>query len=185
MQNNNSLISQKESCVLLVDVQEKFVPIIHQFEKMKKRCSVIIEAANELSIPVYTTEHYPEKLGSTEADLKALIDPSRTYSKEYMSCTGCSGFMNALEMSDKKQVILIGIEAHVCVLQTAFGLLSKNIKPYIVADAISSRSLLAIDLAKARFRQYDIDVVHSEMVLFEWLEHGNGPHFKKIMNLIK
>lgn len=174
------LMNNKESCLLLIDVQEKFIPVIHEQQKLIANCQWLLKLAKELAIPIIASEQYPEGIGPTIAPLKELIPSEDFVTKRIFSCnadTDCQAKINA---TNKSQIILAGIEAHVCILQTAIGLKEQGKQVFVVEEAVSSRYLKDKELALARMQTAGITIVSKEMVFFEWLGTSAHPRFKEL-----
>ncbi len=178
-------INLKDSALVVVDVQEKFVPHIFEYELVLKNCGILIKGAELLGMPVTLTEQNPQKLGSTVEELKSLLPNTKVIEKIEFSCFGAEEFRNHIKDSGKKTIILCGIESHICVLQTAIDLKSAGYTPVVVWDAISSRFQLNKKLALKRLIQEGVLVTSTESVLFELMETFANPASKDISKLIK
>lgn len=172
------LIKPDTSCLLVVDIQGKLVPAVYESEQMINNCRWLIEVAKELQIPILTSEQYPQGLGHTIDSLKAILPSETVMEKVYFSCATESQCRAMIQ--PYSQVIIIGMESHVCVLQTALELKQQNHEVFVVADCVSSRSLQDKELALARFRQNGVEVVSREMVAFEWMQKAATDSFRHI-----
>lgn len=172
------LIKPDTSCLLVVDIQGKLVPAIHEGEQMISNCRWLIEVANALQIPILTSEQYPQGLGHTIESLQAILPADSVMEKVHFSCAA-EPHCRAL-IQPYPQVIIIGMESHVCVLQTALELKQQNHEVFVVAGCVSSRSPQDKELALARFRQNGIQVVSREMVAFEWMQKAATDSFRHI-----
>lgn len=173
------LIAAGKSRLLIVDVQEKLVPTIHEGARVIKNCEWLMKLAHRLEVPVLASEQYAKGLGPTVAQLKALLPEEGIAHKVHFSCIAADCLKN-LPGPERNQIILAGIEAHVCVLQTAFDLHHSGNEVFVVADAISSRSAQDAALAVERMRAEGIPIVTREMVFFEWLRQAGTPLFKEL-----
>ncbi len=178
------LLSRHESRLLIVDVQEKLVSKIVQLERMLANCRMLIQGAKILSVPVFATEQYPKGLGKLVPQLSELLDkPSE---KLRFSCAEVLDWGTAAEQADDRyQIVVAGMEAHVCVLQTVLDLLGNGYQVYVVADAVSSRTEFDWKIALDRMSAAGATIVTTESVLFEWCEVSGTPEFKQISQLIK
>lgn len=172
--NNNAL-------VLIIDVQEKLVNMLND-ENVKADAIKIAKAASILKIPTVITEQYPKGLGSTIAEIKDVLPNAKYFEKTHFSALKEDRFK---ELLTKKQIILFGIETHICVLQTAFDLLNNGYEVFIVKNACGSRLKENKELALQRLRHAKAQIVTTEMVLFELLEGSKHPNFKEVQALIK
>lgn len=183
-----SLCRREASALLLVDVQTRLAAAMpaEERERVLRNGGVLIEAAKALDIPILHTEQYPRGLGGTEPELAtALQGAARRLEKTAFSCCGATGFDAAACADGRTQWILCGMEAHVCVLQTAFELHARGMAVFVVEDGVCSRSAANRDNALARLRQSGVVVSNTESVLFEWLRDANHPQFKALSGLIR
>lgn len=169
------LIDVNESLLILVDAQEKLMPYIHEYEKLIEHCGWLLKAAAFMDVPVMAAEQYPQGLGHTIPELAALL-PAQTpvISKNSFSCLSEKKCIDYLKQEPKEQIILMGIEAHVCVLQTALEMLDAGHEVYVVADAVSSRYENDYRHALDRMNGEGVILVTREMVVFEWLRGTVG-----------
>ncbi len=174
------LISPTESLLLVVDIQDKLVPAVCQPEQLISQTRWLVEIAALLDVPVLASEQYPQGLGHTVAAVSDKIAPSQIVDKVYFSCAAESKCLDFIEQQHRKQIVICGMEAHVCVLQTAIGLHLQGFEVFVVEDLISSRSESDKQIALNRLRQLQIQVVSREMVAFEWMEKSGTEAFKAI-----
>lgn len=179
------LLDASQSVLLVIDIQERLAPAIHQADRVVERTRTLLSAAATLALPVLVTEQYPKGLGPTVAPVREALGTVEAFEKVHFSCAAAPGFLERIAATGRTQVVLVGTEAHVCVLQTAIGLAGTAVTPYVVADAVSSRDPWQADLALARMRQAGVQVVSTEMVLFEWMHQAGTPAFKAISKLVK
>ena len=181
---SHELASRTESRLLIVDVQEKLVPMIAHYERMLGNCRRLIQGAKILDVPVFATEQYPKGLGHTVAPLAELLGP--VPDKQRFSCAEVLDWGLAAEQADNRfQIVVAGIEAHVCVLQTVLDLLAGGFQVFVPADAISSRGEFDCKIALDRMSSGGAVITTTESVLFEWCEQSGTPEFKQISQLIK
>jgi nicotinamidase-related amidase len=182
------LCEATKSLLLVVDVQERLCAAMADDERarMLKNTGTLLHAAAKLEIPVLITEQYPQGLGVTESSLLDRL-PARTYKfeKTGFSCCAAIGFTGALEASGRTQVILAGLETHVCVLQTALDLVRLGWQAYVVEDAVCSRQATCKRNALRRMQQAGVVVTITESVIFEWLGDAAHPVFKDLSRLIR
>lgn len=180
---SSELLSRTDSKLLIVDVQEKLLPSIAVADRMIDNCRLLIQGAQILEVPVYATEQYPKGLGSTTAALADLLN--EIPGKLRFSCAEVLNWGSAAEQADDRQkVVVAGIEAHVCVLQTVLDLIAQGFQVFVPADAIASRHKLDWQVALDRMSLSGAVVTTSESVLFEWCEVAGTPEFKQISKLI-
>ena len=182
------LLNADDSLLVIVDLQEKLSAAMPKADAalMREYALNLIIAANVLDIPVVVTEQYPKGLGTTEREVSNKLTLSTpVFEKTSFSCCSAEGFDNALETSERKQIILVGQETHVCILQTALELKQQNKQVFIVEDAVCSRNALHKTNALQRMRQHEINITNYESVLFEWLRDAKHPEFKTVTALLK
>ncbi|MEH6472700.1 MAG: hydrolase [Halopseudomonas sp.] len=174
------LISPTNSLLLVVDIQEKLVPAVCQPEQLVSQTRWLMEIAALLDVTVLVSEQYPQGLGNTVAELSKLVTPEQVIDKLHFSCASDSNCLERIQQAQRKQIVICGMEAHVCVLQTAIGLKKQGFEVFVVGDLISSRSDADKQLAIARLQHLKIQVVSREMVAFEWMEKSGTDSFKAI-----
>lgn len=183
------LLSRDKSQLLIIDVQEKLLPAMSDPERVVERCVRLVRAARALEIPVTVSEQYPRGIGSTVTPLReALGNAASVVEKIEFSCLKNDSLrehLHELRRKGRPQVVLGGIEAHVCVTQTAIDLEDQGFEAFVAADATSSRAKSSRRLALDRMRRSGVDVVDSEMVVFEWLGKAGTPEFKELLAIVK
>lgn len=179
------LARRDRSLLLVVDVQTRLAPAIHEVEPVVERVGVLLEAARMLDVPVMVSEQYPQGLGSTVEALQPRLEGARLFSKTAFSCAEEPLIHAAIAQSGRDQVVLCGTETHVCVLQSALGFRALGIEVFVVADAVGSRRPESRDLALARLRHEGVVIVNTEMVVFEWLQRAGTDEFRAVSRLVK
>lgn len=174
------LLDKNDSILLLIDVQEKLVPFLFNQEQCVARCEWLLKLAARMQVPVLASEQYPKGLGSTVSELRAHIPQSEFIEKVSFSCMQEPRFVHRLSEHKKGQLILFGIEAHVCVMQTALDLRTAGFDVFVVVDAVGSRSELDFKYGLKRMKQDGAHLITAEMVFFEWLRQSNVPDFKAL-----
>lgn len=177
---------EKENCIgIVIDIQERLFPVMHCKEELLNRCKVLIEGLQVLSVPLLVTQQYTKGLGETHSEISALVDNFSPIEKTAFSCYDEPAFVEELEGKDKTNVIILGIEAHVCVLQTAIDLKQAGYRPIVVFDCVSSRNKQDLELVKIRYQQEGILLTTSESILFELTRSSKAAAFKSISKLVK
>ena len=183
------LADRNRAQLLIIDVQERLAPHIEGGEVAAANCERLVRYARRLGVPVSITEHYPKGLGPTVAAvLEAAGNDTPRFEKISFSCwrdDAIRGRIEALEISGRDQIVVAGMEAHVCVGQTVLDLLQNDRRVYVVDDAVGSRDASVKALAVERFRSNGAEIVAQEMIAFEWLGRGDDPAFKDLIKLIK
>ncbi len=178
------LLHRSSSRLLLVDVQEKLVPALDEATRKRflEACRFLGEGARIMGIPVIATEQYPQGLGPTVSSLIEFTG-SRPAKKRF-SAVECTGLPTAAD-DDRFQVVVAGMETHVCVLQTVLDLLASGYQTYVVADAVAGRRSIDHDVALERMANSGATITTAESVLFEWCESAESPEFKQLSALVK
>lgn len=174
------LMQQNSSLLLIIDIQSKLAPYIHQASKVVNTTQWLVEVARQLEVPVRATEQYPKGIGATVAPLAKLLQQGEVLQKMHFSALKEAEIKKHLQNLGRKQIILVGTEAHVCCFQTANDLLEEGYDVYLVEDALGSRNPRDKELALERLKQSGAHIVSKEMVAFEWLEKAGTDTFKKV-----
>jgi len=176
------LLTAESAALLLIDLQERLTPVIHDGEVVVARAVRLAEAARLLDVPIRATEQNPAGLGPTVPPLAAY--PQAVLTKTAFSAVQDPGFSGLLPPGTS-EIVVAGCEAHVCVLQTVLGMLPGGRRVLLVADAVGSRDPADRAAAIDRARQHGAEIVTSEMVLFEWLRDSRHPKFREVQDLLK
>jgi nicotinamidase-related amidase len=185
VKSNSCRINRAKVGLVVVDIQEKFLPVIHEMPRVIQNSLRLVNGANILRVPIFATEQNRKGLGATVPELASAIPNFAPMEKNTFCCCGTPGFVEALRAKGVQDVMLCGIEAHVCVCQTSLGLLEAGFRPFVVADAISSRTPENHRLAVERMRDAGAVIVSTEMVLFEMLECAGTDEFKQMLKVVK
>lgn len=178
------LLKRDQSRLLMIDMQEKLVPAMHEHKALVQNCRTLLTAASYAQAPLLISEQYPQGLGHTLSELREAAGDSARMAKMDFSCAR-DGVMRArLEDSERKQIVICGVEAHVCVLQTALDLHAMGMEVFVVLDAVASRQLGSKTVAANRLTASGVHVVTVEMVIFEWAQSASDPVFKSLRKLI-
>jgi nicotinamidase-related amidase len=184
--NRLSKLSRHSVALAVIDMQEAFRPVIPDFGEVASRIANAVQGARLLEVPVIVTEQYPKGLRHTAEEILAQLPVElRPIEKTCFSSCGSQDFLARLETRNVKQVLVCGIEAHICVTQTALDLLDKEFEVYLLVDCITSRSAENKRVALSRLTQAGAIQATLEMVLFEMLQTADSPQFKAIQKLIK
>lgn len=179
------LIEREKSLLLVVDVQEKLAPAIFEGEIAIRNNVRLLDGARQLGIPSFISEQYVRGLGPSIAEIRNAAVDAKFFEKTHFSCAAEAGVIEMLRAAGRQQILLTGMEAHVCVLQTALGLLAAGFDVFLIADAVSSRTPANRSAAIARLQSCGVHIVTTEMVLFEWLRKADTEEFRALLPLIK
>ena len=174
---------REASVLVVIDLQPSFLKAIHESDRVVARSRFLIEAARILSVPVIATTQNRERMGGIAPELSELLP--ETIDKMSFSCCGSKEFRQALEGSGRRLAIIVGIETHICVSQTAQQLRGGTFEVAVCPDAVSSRSIDRHKLGMERIRDGGAIPVHSEAVVYEWLRTAEDPAFREILALVK
>ncbi|GHB61452.1 hydrolase [Psychrosphaera saromensis] len=187
------MLTKDNTGLIVVDIQGKLARLVHDSAALIANCEKLIKGAQALELPIITLEQNPTKLGATVDELSTLLNPNKPITK--FTFNGCeqAEFVDAVKravssMDKDKQIntwLVCGIEAHICVYQTAMGLVDLGYKVEIVTDCISSRTLANKQLAVNKLVNNGVDITGLEMCLYELVKGCNEPEFKQILGLIR
>ena len=175
-------LDRSRAALVVVDVQEAFRPAVLDFENVAHNVAVLVQGARVLGLPTLVTEQYPKGLGHTVAEVAEHLDGVEPLEKVAFSAVEADGFDTALRAD---QVLLCGIEAHVCVSQTAEDLLAKGVEVHVAQDAVTSRTAENRALGLHKMERSGATVTSVETALFELLRRAGTPEFKEVQALVK
>jgi len=184
----NLLCDNTNSLLFIVDMQERLSSAMPNkiIQHVIKNCQLLTQAANLLGIPVVVSEQYPKGLGNTLSSITASLPESvQIHEKICFSCASNQNISQAIDVLNKKQIIIVGMEAHVCILQTAIELQQKGYQIFIAADSVCSRSKQHYLNALQRLQQAGCVITNYESVCFEWLRDAKHDQFKDVSKLLK
>ncbi len=174
------LVKHTDSLVLLVDIQHKLAPVIEQSKEVEQAAAWVLQIALQLGVPILATEQYPQGLGATVPALAELVPEHCVMEKIHFSALREPLIAERLKLSGKNQLVIIGTETHVCVLQTAVDALAAGYQVFIVEEAVGSRTEHNRQLALLRLQQAGAQIISKEMLAFEWLEKAGTEQFRTI-----
>lgn len=181
---NKFYLNKEDAIVLVIDIQEKLMPAIFEKEELVSKSKILISGAKVLEVPVFVTEQYPKGLGETIGELNTLIEDDPIFEKiSYTCCT--NEVMEYLEKTKRKQVIITGVETHICVYQTVRDLLNHGYSVFVASDAVSSRTLANKQNGLELMKDMGAVISNTETLLFDMLKVAGTPEFKAISKLVK
>ena len=184
-QRETRMLDIQNCSLVVIDVQGKLAQLMYGKEDLFKNVQILIKAAKILGIPIIWSQQSPKALGETVPEISQLLADNEPIDKMSFSCCGDEKFNSKLNVLNRRQLLLCGIEAHVCIYQTAVDLLAKGMDVNVIADAVSSRTLENKQIALEKMKAEGLNVSSVEMVLFELLRTAEHPQFKQIAKLIK
>jgi len=170
---------------VVIDMQERLVPAMQSPARTLKNAKLLLTAAHESGVPVILTEQYPEGLGQTMPDILKAAGGAMIIPKVHFSCMEDDGFSGAFKSFGRRQAVLAGMEAHICVVQTAASLMEEGYEVFVVSDATASRTSESENACLQRLSASGAGIVTTEMVVFEWLGKAGTPAFRKLLPHIK
>lgn len=185
IERNKKILTRGKTALLLIDIQENILAVMNEPEKVIKNSLNLIKGFKALNIPIFYTEQYPKGLGTTAPSLLKELEGLSVIQKMSFSCSGVPNFFTRLIDNNVSQVVIAGIESHVCVQQTALDLLASGFQVDVAADATSSRKEIDYKLALKRMSTHGVEITTSEAILFELLAVAGTDEFKEISKIIK
>lgn len=181
------LLRAGSSQLLIVDVQARLLPAMGDAAAAacRRALTLLAVAADQLGVPVTVTEHVPHQLGSTDPDLLAALPEPCVFDKVRFGATGEAPIREHLSRLERPQVVVAGLETHVCVLQTVLGLLQAGLRPAVVANACRSRLEEDHERALDRMGRHGADILTADMVAFEWLHRADHPARRAVIAAVK
>lgn len=181
-----TLLNPEDTMLLVIDIQDKLLPAQFNSETVLKNALAIVKACKELEIPVLVSEQYPRGLGSTVAEIKENLSEDTVYfEKVNFGCCNENGFNDLLKTFNKKQILVCGMESHVCVHQTVYDLIQHGYEVHLIQDAIGSRKEYEHKVGLERMIASGAVPSCTEMAIFELLQCAKNPKFKQVQALIK
>ena len=175
------VLDREHAALVVVDVQEAFRPAVIDFDRVAANAAVLVQGASILGLPIVATEQYPRGLGSTVPEVAEHLDGVEPLEKVCFSATEADGF----DLGDRDQALVCGIESHVCVSQTAHGLLDRGLEVHVARDAVSSRTEENLELGLHKMESSGAIVTSVETALFELLGAAGSDEFKQVQGLVK
>ena len=183
LMNHQFRLKVEDTALLVVDIQEKLLPKIMQSGEVLRNASFLVNAAKVLGVPVIATEQYPKGLGPTVEPIRGLL--TTVWEKKTFSAVGEGGALDFLKSDARIKVVVVGIEAHICVMQTVLDLLNQGFHVFVCVDAVSSRYAIDVKIALKRMQQAGAILVTAETCVYEWLETAANPAFKEISAMVQ
>ncbi len=180
-----TMLTTDNTVLLVIDFQERLFPVMHDKQRLLQNVQKLIRGIQALDIPIVLTEQYPKGLGPTIPEIKELLPDVKPIEKVCFNCCDESAFNETLGSLKRRQLLICGIEAHICVYQTAIALLQAGYEVQVVADCVSSRDPENRMVSLFRMGSSGVSPTTTEMTLFELLNVARGDAFKEISNIVK
>ena len=182
---NEKILRSENTALLIIDVQERILKVMRKHENLMENLLKLLRGFKVMQLPVFYTEQYPKGLGPTVAELKDELSEIEAVQKMSFSCSGAGDLFDDLKKKNIEQVVVCGIESHVCVQQTVLDLISAGFQVDVAADGVSSRKKIDYKIALERMRQNGAEVTTVESILFELLNVCGTDQFKAVSKLVK
>ena len=179
------MLTSNNTVLVVMDVQDSLLKVMHNKDEFLDGIEKLIKGASALNVPIVWTEQVPDKLGVTARKISSLLGNSYPISKSTFSGCGNQLFIQKLEDLHCTDILLCGLETHVCIYQTAVDLLRYNYNPQVVADAVTSRTALNKTIGLEKMRTAGVQLTSTETALFELVKSADSKEFKEILNLVK
>ncbi|MBI5661281.1 MULTISPECIES: hydrolase [Ignavibacterium] len=185
MKRNPIILRKETSALLIIDLQEKILPVIKNIDSVLENTIKLIKGFKILQLPIFYTEQYPKGLGPTSSRILEELNRYSAIQKMSFSCFGAENLFNEFRQKRLSQIVVCGVESHVCVQQTVLDLIANDFQVNVVADAVSSRREFDFLIALERMRTLGAEITTAESILFELLEVCGTTEFKEISKIIK
>jgi len=181
----SKLLIPEKTALLIIDIQERILPVINNHKLVVENTIKLIKGFKVLSLPIYCTEQYPKGLGPTVSSITQELGDLKPFDKMSFSCSGAGNLFEEFKSKNLSQIVVCGIESHVCVQQTVLDLIENNFQVNLASDAVSSRKEIDYKTALDRMKKHDAEVTTTESILFELLNVCGTPQFKEISKIVK
>ena len=181
----NKLLKSEKTALLIIDIQERILPVISNHQRVLDNTMKLIKGFKIIGLPIYYTEQYPKGLGPTVSSITEELGDLKPFDKMSFSCSGAGDLFEEFKKKNLSQIVICGIESHVCVQQTVLDLIENRIQVNLAADAVSSRKEIDYNTSLERMRQHGAEVTTTESILFELLNICGTPQFKDISKIVK
>jgi nicotinamidase-related amidase len=181
----NKLLKAEITCLLIIDIQKRILPVIKDYELVVENTLKLIKGFKAIGLQIYFTEQYPKGLGPTEDQIVNELEGIKPIEKMTFSCSGAGELFNIFNTKRHSQIVVCGIESHVCVQQTVLDLIENGFQVNLAADAVSSRKEKDYNIAISRMRYHGAEVTTTESILFELLNICGTEVFKQVSKVVK
>jgi nicotinamidase-related amidase len=178
-------LRSEQSFLLVVDVQEQLAPRVAGGDQVIAKCAALMSAARLLQLPIRVTEHCADRIGHSVSEIADLTRQGEVLPKTHFCCTDEPDVLAEIDALDRKQAVIAGMEAHVCAMQAALGLAENGYDCFFVQDASGSQRPSDHVTAIERLRMSNVQIVSTEMVMFEWLKRADVPEFREFLKIVK
>jgi len=184
--NRHEFVATREDCMLLIiDIQQAMLKVIESWQSAVHKVNQLTQAAETLGIPILLTEQYSKGLGATIPEVLDQIRSPKVFHKEHFSACLEAEFLPLINSYHRNKIVVLGMETHVCVLQTGMDLIKEGYQLQLVADGVASRTTQNRDIAIELFRKAGAVITSTEIVIFQWAKRANTEDFRKILPIVK
>lgn len=181
----SKLLKPESTALLIIDIQERILSVISNYERVVEYTLKLIKGFKVMVLPIYYTEQYPKGLGPTAKAILDELGDTKPFDKMSFSCSGAGDLFEEFKRKNLSQIVVCGVESHVCVQQTVLDLIENGFQVNLAADAVSSRKEMDYKTALERMRQHGVEVTTAEAILFELLNVCGTSQFKEVSKIIK
>lgn len=185
VKHHPAILTKEDTVLVVVDVQEKLLPYVADKDEVTKNLQMLIKFSYIMGMPLVLTEHYPKGLGRTVPEIKEVLKEYKPIEKVIFSCFGSEEFKLRLKELGAKTLMLMGIESHICIEQTALDAINSGYKVHVISDAIASRTLRNLEIGIEKMRQFGAVISSTEMAMYEIMERADTKEFKETLSLVK
>ncbi len=185
MLRSEYVASREDSLLLIIDFQQALLKVIDSWEIIAHKVNQLTHTANILGVPILVTEQYKKGLGDTSPEVLQEINSPVVFQKKHFSACMENGFLSTIQSFQRSKIVVVGMETHVCVLQTCLDLISSGFQVHLVIDAVASRVRENRDIAIELLRQAGAVISSAEIVIFQWAYCANTDEFRKILPIVK
>jgi isochorismate hydrolase len=185
MKRNPIILKKGTTALLIIDLQERILPVIKNYENVLENTVKLIKGFKAMNLPIYYTEQYPKGLGPTSSKILEELSGYTAFQKMSFSCSGAENLFEEFHKKKLSQIVVCGVESHVCVQQTVLDLISNDHQVNLAADAVSSRKEIDYNISLERMRTLGAEITTTESILFELLEVCGTPEFKEVSKIVK
>ncbi len=181
----SKLLKTQKTALLIIDIQERILPVINNHQRVVDNTLKLIKGFKVMGLPIYYTEQYPKGLGPTVSSIVTELGDLKPFDKMSFSCSGAPDLFEEFKKKNLSQIVVCGIESHVCVQQTVLDLVENGFQVNLAVDAVSSRKEIDYNTSLERMRQHGSEVTTTESILFELLNVCGTPKFKEVSKIVK
>jgi nicotinamidase-related amidase len=181
----SKLLKPEKTALLIIDIQERILPVISNHQRVVENTLKLIQGFKVIGLPIYYTEQYPKGLGPTVSSITDALGELKPFDKMSFSCSGAKDLFEEFKKKNLSQIVVCGIESHVCVQQTVLDLIENGFQVNLAADVVSSRKEMDYYTSLERMRYHGVEVTTTESILFELLNVCGTPHFKEVSKIVK